>query len=182
MQLKLRVVFLFSLVLVQHNSSGVTFTRHDATPRRNNARQKQGVYGALKHPSPAEGHMCKEKREKKIRFLVVPLNLKFIWDFPKCSKNKQDSMNYGKSTIYFFLFPPSDVFFFHACAYIANRINVSIISTETKFCIWGGNGRQWEKSVVHFCSALIWFLIPSREKMKCKPSSNLSPLFVCLFV
>lgn len=61
MQLKLGVVFLFSLVLAQYNSSGIAFTRHDVTPHRNSARQSQGVYGALKHPSPAVGHMCKEK-------------------------------------------------------------------------------------------------------------------------
>jgi len=91
-QLKLGVVFLFSLVLPQHNSSGVTFTRHDAASHRNNARQKQGVYGALKHPSPAVGHMCKEKGEK--RSLVVPLHLKLIWVFPEWSLNKQDNKGY----------------------------------------------------------------------------------------
>lgn len=55
MQLKLRVVFLFSLALAQHNSSGVAFARHDATPHRNSARQNQGVYEALKHFPPCCG-------------------------------------------------------------------------------------------------------------------------------
>lgn len=97
-------MFLFSLVLAQHNSSGVTFTRHDATPRRNSARQKQGVCGAMKHPSPAVGHMCKEKGEK--RSLVVLLHLKLIWVFLKCSLNKQDraAMLYTQKTrIFFFI-------------------------------------------------------------------------------
>lgn len=61
MQLKLGVAFLFFLVLAQHNSSGVAFTSHDVTPHRNSARQNQGVYEALKHPSAAVGHMCKER-------------------------------------------------------------------------------------------------------------------------
>lgn len=63
MQSKLRVALLFSLVLAQHNSSGVTSTRHDATRHRSDVRQKQGVYGALKRPSPAVGHMCEEKKD-----------------------------------------------------------------------------------------------------------------------
>lgn len=120
MQLKLGVVFLFSLVLAQRNSSSVTFTRHDATPHRNNARQKQGVYGALKHPSPAVGHMCKEKGEK--RSLVIPCHLKLIWVFPKCSLNKQDKKDYvlyaqKMNTVYGF-FSLSYVFLFHVFACI----------------------------------------------------------------
>ncbi|KAJ7402585.1 hypothetical protein BTVI_85033 [Pitangus sulphuratus] len=54
----------------------VSLTRHVAAPHRNSARQKQGVYRALKHPFPAVVYMCKEKGE--IRSLVVPLHLKPI--------------------------------------------------------------------------------------------------------
>lgn len=105
-------MFLFSLVLAQHNSSGVTFTRHDATPHRNSARQKQGVCGAMKHPSPAVGHMCKEKGEK--RSLVVLLHLKLIWVFLKCSLNKQDraAMLYTQKTRIFFFYNITFIFFF----------------------------------------------------------------------
>lgn len=89
MQLKLGVVFLFSLVLAQHNSSGVAFTRHDAmTAHRNSARQNQGVYEALKHP-PLLWDICARRRSP-----VVPLHLKPIQVFPECSLNKQGRKNY----------------------------------------------------------------------------------------
>lgn len=58
----------------------------------------------MKHPSPAVGHMCKEKGEK--RSLVVLLHLKLICFFLKCSLNKQDRASYvihPENTLFFFI-------------------------------------------------------------------------------
>lgn len=142
---------MFCLVLAQHNSSSVTFTRHDAARRRSRARQKQGVCGALKHSSPAVGHMCKEKGEK--RSLVVLLHLNLIWVFLKCSLDKHNRRGYvlyarkkHNSLIFFFL----SIFLFH-------RLLLSMLASVSQNKCWDhlngshGNGIQSEKWTAHSC-------------------------------
>lgn len=59
---------------------------------------------------PCCGTYVQRGKRKKIRFLVVPLKL--IWVFPKRSKNKHDSKDFGKCIIYFFFFSYLQMFSF----------------------------------------------------------------------